>query len=170
MTDGADGGSPHGPGRASGAPVLPDVEVLHVDPRLLDTVASLFWATFPERRLGRGKADADGRVPLTTDAPWPPTAAERWRGALDALLRQPFARAGGAYLREVSDRAGRRDELALPVAPGDYGGGAWLVGPFADEGAADAWAGRALRPPWVHDVHRHGDSWYADVFVGDPDL
>lgn len=161
-----------GPGavRAPGAPGVPDVEVLRVDPRLVDTVASLFWAAFPGRRLGRGPADGDGRVALTTDAPWPPAAAERWRAALDALLLQPFARAGGAYLREVRDRAGRRDELALPVAPGDYGGGAWLVGPFPDERAADAWAGVTLRPPWVHDVHRHGESWYADVFVGDPDL
>jgi hypothetical protein len=160
MTEGRD--------RGPGSPAVPDVELLHVDPRLLDTVASLFWATFPERRLGRGEADADGRVPLTTDAPWPPAAAARWREALEALLRQPFARAGGAYLREVRDRAGRRDELALPVAPEDYSGRAWLVGPFADARAADAWAARALRPPWVHDVHRHGGAWYADAFVGDP--
>jgi hypothetical protein len=151
---------------ASDAP--PTLEVLRVDPRLLDVVVSLFWATFPDRRLGRAGPDADGRVALSTDPPWPAAAAGRWRAALDQLLRQRFARAGGAYLREVRDRSGRRDELALPVAPDAYRGGAWLVGPFADGAAADAWAGRVLGPPWVHDVHRHGDDWYADVFVGDP--
>ena len=149
-----------------GAP--PAREILRVDPRLLDVVASLFWATFPQRRLGRAGPDADGRVVLSTDPPWPAVAAERWRHALEELLRQPFARAGGAFLREVRDRSGRRDELALPVAPEAYGGGAWLVGPFPAAAAADAWAERNLRPPWVHDVHRHGDGWYADVFVGDP--
>ncbi|MFO8150419.1 MAG: hypothetical protein R6T93_08985 [Trueperaceae bacterium] len=155
-------------GEAGAPDALPALEVLRVDPRLLDVVASLFWATFPDRRLGRADPDADGRVALSTDAPWPPAAAERWRAALDELLRQPFARAGGAYLREVRDRAGRRDELALPVSPDAYGGGAWLVGPFPDEAAADEWAGRALRPPWVHDLHRYADDWYADVFLGDP--
>jgi len=150
----------------SGPP--PALEVLRVDPRLLEVASSLFWATFPDRRLGRAEPDADGRVALTTDAPWSAAEAQRWRAALDELLRQPFALGGGAYLREVRDRAGRRDELALPVAPDAYRGGAWLVGPFRDEAAADAWAGRVLRPPWVPDVHRHGDAWYADVFVGDP--
>ena len=153
---------------ASGPP--PALEVLRVDPRLLDVASSLFWATFPDRRLGRAEPDADGRVALTTDAPWPATAAQRWRAALDELLRQPFARAGGAYLREVRDRSGRRDELALPMSPDAYRGGAWLVGPFRAEAAADAWAGRVLRPPWVHDVHLHGEQWYADVFVGDPQV
>ncbi len=158
-----------GAGTRPGPPGPPGVEILRVDPRLLDTVASLFWATFPGRRLGRLATDADGRVPLTTDAPWVAPAAERWRTALDTLLQHPSTRSGGAYLREVRDRAGRRVEVALPVAPGDYGGGAWLVGPFFDERAADAWASRVLLPPWVHDVHEHGDAWFADVFVGDPD-
>lgn len=153
------------PATSGPAPVL---EVLRVDPRLLDVVSSLFWATFPERRLGRAEPDADGRVPLTADAPWSAADAQRWRSALDVLLRQPFALGRGAYLREVRDRVGRRDELALPVAPDAYRGGAWLVGPFRDETSADAWAGRTLRSPWVHDVHRHGADWYADVFVGDP--
>jgi len=155
-----------GESAASDAP--PAFEILRVDPRLIEVVASLFWATFPDRRLGRSEPDADGRVALRTDAPWPPAVAERWRSALEELLRQPFARSGGAYLREVRDRAGRRDELALPVPPDAYRGGAWLVGPFRDEAAADAWAGHTLRPPWVGDVHRHGDDWYADVFLGDP--
>jgi hypothetical protein len=67
--------------------------------------------------------------------------------ALDRLLQQPPAGAAGAYLREVRDRRGRRDELALPVAPGDYRGGAWLVGPFESAGAADAWAATACGRP-----------------------
>ena len=165
------GHAPHDPGdgvgRADASPP-PGVEVLRADPRLVDLAASLFWATFPDRRLGQATVDGDGRVPLTTDAPWSAQARERWLTALDRLLQQPVANAAGAYLREVRDRRGRRDELALPVSPGAYRGGAWLVGPFVDATDVDAWAATTLRPPWVHDAHGQGRAWYADVFSGDP--
>lgn len=151
------------------AAAAPSIEVLRVDPRLLDVTVSLFWATFPERRLGRAEEDRDGRVPLATDPPWTAATRERWWRALEELLRQPFAVAGGAYLREVRDGAGRRDELALPVAPADYRGGAWLVGPFEAESAAAGWSRAVVRPPWIHDLQAHGDAWFADVFIGDPD-
>jgi len=160
MTDA--GGGPAGPAE-------PTLEVLRVDPRLLDLAASLFFATFPTRRLGRAEPDRDGRVPLATDPPWSAANRDRWWRALDGLLRQPFAAAAGAYLREVRDGAGRRDELALPVAPADYRGGAWLVGPFEGEAAAAAWARAVVRPPWVHDLQAHGGACYVDLFVGDPD-
>lgn len=146
---------------------LPRVELVRVDARLLDLVASLFWATFPGRRLGRSAPDADGRVPLRVDAALGAGENERWRRALDALLEHRAA--SGAFLREVRDRAGRRLELALPVAPDRYSGGAWLVGPFADADAAAAWAAARLAPPWVHDVVDHAGATYADVFPGDPD-
>ncbi len=146
---------------------LPGVELLRVDPRLEDVAASLFWATFPDRRLAKAAADRDGRVPLLIDAALGAREDERWRRALDALLRD---RAGaGAFVREVRDRDGRREELALPVAPEAYAGGSWLVGPFATEAAADGWAARALERPWVHDVVAHAGAHYADVFRGDPD-
>lgn len=146
------------------------IELLRVDPRLLELVASLFWAAFPRRRLLRVGEDRDGRVTLAVEAPWGEADGLRWRGALDDLLRQPFARCGGAILREVGDRAGRRWELMAPRAPDAYGGGAWLVGPFRDEAAADAWAAARLVRPWVHDVVPHAGGWYADVFIGDPDV
>ena len=146
---------------------LPDVELLRVDRRLEDLAASLFWATFPHRRLGKAPADRDGRIPLLIDAALDAREDERWRGALDALLHD---RAGaGAFVREVRDRDGRREELALPVAAEAYAGGAWLVGPFATAAAADAWAAGRLERPWVHDVVAHAGAHYADVFVGDPD-
>lgn len=146
---------------------LPAVELLRVDPRLEDLAASLFWATFPHRRLGKAPADRDGRVPLLIDAPLEAQEHQRWRGALDALLRDRVA--SGAFVREVHDRDGRREELALPVAAEAYEGGAWLVGPFATEAAADAWAERRLARPWVHDVVAHAHAHFADVFLGDPD-
>jgi len=146
---------------------LPAIELLRVDPRLEDLAASLFWATFPHRRLGKAAADRDGRVPLLVDAPLDGREDERWRSALDALLQDRAA--SGAFRREVRDRDGRREELALPVAPEAYAGGAWLVGPFATEAAADAWAARRLERPWVHDVIAHANAHFADVFLGDPD-
>jgi alanine-glyoxylate transaminase / serine-glyoxylate transaminase / serine-pyruvate transaminase len=163
-------GAMTGTGATPVGPADPDQEVLRVDPRLLDVAASLFFATFPTRRLGRGDLDRDGRVPLATDPPWPAASRERWWRALEELLRQPFAASAGAYLREVRDGAGRRDELALPVAPAAFRGGAWLVGPFEDEAAAAAWARAVVRPPWVHDLHTQEGASYVDVFVGDPDV
>ncbi|MFN2321868.1 MAG: hypothetical protein ABR510_02775 [Trueperaceae bacterium] len=146
---------------------LPQVELLRVDPRLEDVAASLFWAAFPHRRLGKAAADRDGRVPFLVDAALDAREDERWRAALDALLRERAT--AGAFVREVRDRDGRREELALPVAPEAYAGGAWLVGPFPTEAAADAWAARVLQRPWVHDVVVHVGAPHADVFRGDPD-
>ena len=145
----------------------PGVELLRVDPRLEVLAASLFWATCPDRRVGTAPADRDGRVPLLIDAPLAAREVERWRAALDALLRDRAD--SGAFVREVRDRDGRREELALPVAPEAYAGGAWLVGPFPTEAAADAWAAGRLEHPWVHDVVAHAGAHYADVFPGDPD-
>lgn len=147
----------------------PHLELLRIDPRLADLVASLFWATFPHRRLGRTGPDRDGRLVLLVDGALDGGEAARWVQALDALLRQGGRVAASALLREVHDRDGRRLELLLPVAPEAYAGGAWLVGPFAGPDAADAWAADALRPPWVHDVIEHAGAAHADVFVGDPD-
>jgi hypothetical protein len=145
----------------------PSVELLRVDPRLEALTASLFWTTFPQRSLGKAAHDGDGRVPLLVDTALDDREGERWRRALDALLLE---RAGaGAFLRDVHDRESRRIELALPVAPAAYAGGAWLVGPFPSDAAADAWAARRLERPWVHDVVDHAGARYADVFRGDGD-
>jgi hypothetical protein len=145
----------------------PDVVVAHVDARLLDDVSALFWATFPRRRLGQA-AVGGGRTLLLSDAPWQAADGQRWLRALDAWMqsRMGSANAAPAMVREVDDRAGRRIEILLPQAPEVYTAGASLVGPFASEGAADAWARAHLTHPWVHDVVRwHGET-YADVFNG----
>ncbi len=156
-----------GTGDGGPTPDPPTVELLRVDPRLLEVVTSLFWATFPARRLGRGDADADGRVPLLVDAALTTAEGPRWQRALDTLLRQPFAADAGAYGREVHDPRGRRLELAFPVAPEAYAGGAWLVGPFPSVAAAHAWAAEHVRDPWVHDVLEHAGAVHADVFLGE---
>lgn len=145
----------------------PRVELLRVDPRLLDAVSSLFWAAFPGLRLGQAPVDADGRVPLTVDRPFDQGQAAAWERALDRLLVQDFARAGAAQLREVRDRQGRRLELLLAMEPAAYRGGAWWVGPFADLGDAKAWAAERLSVPWVFDPVRDGERLYLDVFLGD---
>lgn len=145
------------------------VDLVRVDPRLLDLVGSLFWATFPRRRLLRTGPDADGRVALAVDPPWTDTDERRWRAALDDVLVQPSVARAAGHLRRVEDRAGRRWELALPMAPDAYAAGAWLVGPFVDAAAADAWAATRLVRPWVHDVVDHAGATFADVFLGDPD-
>lgn len=147
----------------------PTLVVAHVDPRLQETLAQLFWATFPQRRLGAAGRDDDGRVVLTSDAPWGPREQRRWRDAIDGLLGHAPPLLRGLYAREVEDRRGRRFEVALPVAPSDYCGGAWVVGPFEGEGAASAWAATALARPWTFDLLELAGGCCLDVFVGDPD-
>ncbi len=156
-----------GPAAEAGATDPPSVELLRVDPRLLDVVTRLFWATFPSRRLGRGDHDEDGLVPLLVDSVLSAREGPRWQRAIDTLLQQPFATDAGAYAREVRDGRGRRFELALPVAPDAYRGGALVVGPFVDTAAAHAWAAEHVHDPWVHDVIDHAGGVHVDVFLGE---
>lgn len=145
------------------------LEIGRLDPRLLPTLTALFGATFPWRAAWLTEADSDGRHSLCVDPPWSFADRQRWQRALDLLLEQPFARDQGVYLREVRDRRGTRTEMAYPMPPENYSGGAWLVGPFPSAAAADAWATEALAPGWVHDHHEHAGRNFADVFFGDPD-
>ena len=147
----------------------PSLIIAHVDERLQSTLAQLFWASFPQRRLGAAGRDEDGRVIFTSDAPWGVAEKERWQGAIDALLRQPSSAFRGVYAREVNDRRGRRFEIALPVDPSAYQSGALVVGPFDSEGVAQQWAIERIARPWTYDVLSFADGVYLDVFVGDPD-
>ena len=65
-----------------------------------------------------------------------------------------------------------RRELDLPQAPDDDLEADDLdddtvVGPFADEAAADAWGRAHVRPPLVHDPFPMNGRWFCDVFRAD---
>jgi hypothetical protein len=143
------------------------VELLRVDPDLLEVTAQLLWVAAPGREVMRGEIDDAGLVRLLVDAPLSEREARGFESGLAALLTEPWAREAGTYLREVRDRAGRRRELATPTAPAAWQGRPSMVGPFGDEGAARAWSLEHVVPPLVGDVLPHAGRLYVDVFEGD---
>ncbi|MEZ4606359.1 MAG: hypothetical protein R2865_06035 [Deinococcales bacterium] len=73
----------------------------------------------------------------------------------------------GAYFRIIQDEKGERRELALPLSPDDWQGQSGLmVGPFADEDAAEHWLDLHLAtyPQLVFDITHSQGRIYCDVF------
>lgn len=141
-------------------------EALRAHPELADLAASALAVAFPERSLFEAAPDAMVRVLVF------PPLSEAERRRFDALLApltdRPEWRARHAYYREVRDVRGTRHELGLPAAPAAYHGGDGMVGPFADQADADAWAREHVAPPRVHDTVVLGGAWFCDVFPGEP--
>lgn len=158
-----------GAGRDAAADDAPaPVPLLRVERALVDTVAQLLWAAAPQAQLLHDEADDAGLVPLYLRAPLTPAAAAAFERGLDALLAEASERRLGTYLREVRDLRGRRRELARPRSPESWSGQPCLVGAFADEAAARAWAA-TLPAGWFGDAMPHAQAWYVDVFASDDD-
>ena len=90
--------------------------------------------------------------------------------ALDELLGAFVGpQAGGLFYRTVSERSGERREFAWPLPPTAWQAGAALVGPFADQGEANAWGGTNVDPRsgFVFDALPYAGAWYGDVFKGE---
>jgi len=140
-------------------------EVLRAAPELADLAAGMLLMTYPEREALRLPDGRRERVlafpPLTRDE------LARLDGMLALLVDRPEWRRRNAYFRQVGDTRGTRRELDLPRAPDTYDGGDAVVGPFADEPAADAWGRAHVAPPRVHDAFAMNGSWFCDVFRAD---
>ncbi len=94
-----------------------------------------------------------------------PGELERFDDALGTLA----ATEPGVFYRTVNDQSGERRELAWPLEPARFQNSPALVGPFPDEGAANAW-GQAHADPrsgLVYDALPYAGSWYCDVFRGE---
>lgn len=88
---------------------------------------------------------------------------------LDDLLAavvEEEARLRYGYYRVVQDRTGTRRELGLPTGPGSWSGRDTMVGPFAEEAQADAWASAhvAARSGATYDVLEYAGAWFCDIF------
>lgn len=140
-------------------------EVLRAPSELVHLAGSMLLAAFPEREVFRAPAGAFERL-----LSFPPLSADeqaRFDTLLAPLVERPEWRRRHAYYREVADVGGRTRELALPVAPADYGGGDAVVGPFDTRGSADAWGRQRVSAPRVHDAFPMDGVWFCDVFPGD---
>lgn len=146
--------------------------LLRTDARLEGSLSGLVGRFLPEHQLFRlplvlKQTDTELRIfpPLTR----PERAA--LDDALGAFVSQQQEQGLNQHLfyRIVGERSGERRELAWPTPPERSGGEAGLVGPFADEAAAEAW-GRAHADPrggMVHDTVPHGGAWFCDLFMGE---
>lgn len=87
----------------------------------------------------------------------------------DRVLGTLTATEPGVFFRTVNDQSGERRELAWPLEPERFQNTPALVGPFPDEGAANAW-GQAHADPrngLVYDALPYAGEWYCDVFKGE---
>ena len=94
-----------------------------------------------------------------------PGELERFDTALGTLA----ATEPGVFYRTVNDQNGERREFAWPLGPERFTGSPALVGPFPDEGAANAW-GQAHADPragLVYDALPYAGTWFCDVFRGE---
>ncbi len=75
----------------------------------------------------------------------------------------------GLFYRTVGDRSGERREFAWPLLPATWQAGAAFVGPFADQGEANAWGQAHVDPRsgFVSDTLPYAGAWYCDVFKGE---
>lgn len=140
-------------------------EVLRAPPELAELAGGMLLMAFPEREAFRAPDGRRERLlafpPLTQDE------LERLDGLLAPLVDRPAWRRRHAYFRQVDDPRGQRRELDLPQAPDAYDHDDAVVGPFADEQAADAWGRATVGPPRVHDAFPMNGRWFCDVFRAD---
>lgn len=94
-----------------------------------------------------------------------PGELERFDRALGTLA----AAEPDVFYRTVADAGGERRELAWPLKPARFEGTPALVGPFPDEGAANAWGQGHTDPRTglVYDALPYAGSWFCDVFKGE---
>ncbi len=139
---------------------------MHAGRELADIVASLMLTLFPDAELYRGQVGIDsGHLVSLYMVPGADGAGfERLKSYLYQLVDRPEWRERYALAREVSDRQGTYLEVIVPVAPESYSGGPAIVGPFADELAADEFGSRHATTTLSHDTYRVAGGWLADLF------
>jgi hypothetical protein len=94
---------------------------------------------------------------------------ERLDTALAKLPELPKFKAQHAYFRVVTDKEGEHRQLALPLAPEHWAGQKnVLVGPFTNQGNAEAWGDETVRPRHlIHDAIQFSGVWLCDVFASE---
>ena len=142
------------------------VALVRTDAQLAAQVNAVLAQTSPHAQLFT--------VPLTsvqtdTELRVFPPLQKRELDAFDDALGNVATQTGGLFYRTVADAMGERRELAWPLAPGSWQTGTALVGPFADEAAANAWGQSHIDPRagFVYDALPYAGAWYCDVFRGD---
>lgn len=143
------------------------VPLVRTDARLTTQVSGVLAQVAPHAQLFS--------VPLThpqTDTElrvFPPLQKSELAAFGDALGAFVGTQTGGLFYRTVSDVRGEHREFAWPLEPSTWQAGAAFVGPFADQGAANAWGQDRVDPRegFVFDALPYAGAWYCDVFRGE---
>ena len=143
------------------------VPLVRTDARLAPQVNAVLAQVVPHAQLFA--------VPLTspqTDTElrvFPPLQKRELAAFDDKLGAFVGTQPDGLFYRTVGDRSGERRELAWPLLPGTWQAGAAFVGPFADQGEADAWGQAHVDPRsgFVADTLPYAGAWYCDIFKGE---
>lgn len=150
--------------------VLNAQRTVQVAPQLKEVAGGALFAAFPERQIfDMPQSALDGALlSLLIFPPLPDAELAR----LDAVLAELASgtRSQYAFYRVVTDAAGERRELALPVAPGAWRGQAGvMIGPFESEAAAKVWSDAHVDASsgLVSDVLPYNGAWFCDLFRGD---
>ena len=138
-------------------------DVLYLSEQLRDLASSVFFAAFPHHKLFE---QADERLLIFKAFPGLGKAEEeKLLSALGRLIDHPKFAFPLAYLRTVNDQTGRQHYFALPIQAQDWKGQSnQLVGPFATEAQARAWALENLLAGLDFDSLQHADQWFCEFF------
>ena len=150
--------------------VLNAQRTVQVDRELIEVAGRALFDAFPERQIFDTPQGAPGSETLSLLI-FPPLGSDELM-RLDSVLAElaTLTSAQHAFYRIVTDTAGERRELALPVAPEAWRGQAGvMVGPFESEAAAKAWGEAHVdaSSSLVSDVLPYHKAWFCDLFQGD---
>lgn len=138
-------------------------EVLRADGALAAPAAQTLSVLFPDRDIFRIDDGPTARFRL-----FPPPSEDDLERVDDAAARLVAAASvPHAMFRVVRDARGERREILVPMPPSGWPGGERVVGPFASEAEAEAWADENVAPPMVGDPFPQQGSWFVDVFPGE---
>lgn len=144
--------------------MLTSQPLLYITQDLLEWVEPLF-TSFPQHSLYQMPAGALTQLRVFPDLT--PDELELFDSLLANVTERPALAERFVFYRVVSDTAGERRELMLPVAPS-----AWqqevgvMVGPFDTQEDADNWAHERMSAGVVFDSLLYRNRWFCDVFKG----
>ncbi len=137
--------------------------VLYLSETLRDLASRVFFAAFPYHKLF--EQAEDGLLVFKSFPALSPNEEEKIVSALGRLVDHEKFPHPLAYLRTVSDEAGKRHYFALPIAQKDWQGEPnQLVGPFESEVEAEDWGKENVTLGLDFDSLRHAGNWFCEVF------
>jgi hypothetical protein len=141
-------------------------EAIRADGELAGPVAQTLSILFPRHEIFRLDAGPTAHFRV-----FPEPADGDLERLEDAAARLVTATSvPNAMFRVVTDLRGERREVLVAVPPDRWRGDARVVGPFATQAQAEAWADRRVERPLLGDPFPQDGAWFVDVFPGDEEM